>query len=168
MVTDMTIIFISCLPSPELLPTAQCILLVLESSSPSWEKAEFMTGLVWTPAPVLSFYMTFDELWLWKGGEVLQGLDISIYEVLALRHWRKAHSYYCSEGGSVMWSLFLFLNNNETSFPPSLTLLETLTPKACSWLLSSLGPVKLTANLTCCKDLIWDIAPESSICISKK
>lgn len=156
MVTDVTIIFISCLHSPELLPTAQYILLVLESSSPSWEKAEFMTGLVGTPAPVLPLCMTFDELWLWKGGEVLQGLDISIYEILALRHWRKAHSYYCCEGGSVMWSLFLFLNNNATSFPSALTLLETLTPKACSWPLSGLGPVKLTANLTCRKDLIYE------------
>jgi len=96
----------------------------------------FLTGLVWTPALVLSFYMNFVELWLWKGGEMLHYILIQSSGTQALK---KSHSYCCCEEGSVMWSLFLSLNKEKTSFPSLLTLLEMLTPKACTWLLSSLG-----------------------------
>ena len=42
---------------------------------------------------------------------------------------KKSHSYCCCEGASVMWSLFLSLNNDKASLPSSLTPPETLTPK---------------------------------------
>ena len=127
-------------------------------------KAGFLTGLVWMPAPVPSFYMNFDELWLWKGGEMLH---FYIWTPSSgTQALKKSHSYCCCEGASVMRPLFLSLNNDKASFPSSLTLPET--PKARSWLLSSLGPGKLTSNLTCCIDLRSDVIPESSISISKK
>ena len=87
----------------------------------SWENLRQGFWQAWFECQLRSFpsiwtLMSFDS---GKGGEMLHFYILT--QSSGTQALEKSHSDCCCEG-SVMWSLFLSLNNDKTSFPSSWTL----------------------------------------------